>query len=325
MTSFVDWVRAITFAAAGLLMIGFQQVADAADAAPKTLRVYYIGNSVTDIIGYKDLVKLAAARKNTVVWGRQMIPGAPLSWLFTHPAEGFNEKPFGLPTQAFADFEWDVISLQPFDRQLHGGTPEKPDGDVDIIQNYINMSIKKSPNVQYYIYSRWPRMTRDGKGYAFDKQAFKSTEGKVDLEKLGAYDDYTDRWEKKFDGSYNLTNESRDYFEKVLLEVRKNNPTLKKTPLLVPVGDVMNELHKRMKAGEIAGYKSIYEIYADPIHLNNWGRFVAGMTYYATMFKENPTGLPSAAYGVENPVLTKAIQQTIWKVVSENPYTGVKK
>ena len=60
----------------------------------KTLRVYFVGNSVTDTVRYGSLAKLAASRQHSLVWGRQMIPGAPLQWLWEHPAEGFTEKPY---------------------------------------------------------------------------------------------------------------------------------------------------------------------------------------------------------------------------------------
>ena len=60
----------------------------------KTLRVYFVGNSVTDTVRYGSLAKLAASRQHTLVWGRQMIPGAPLQWLWEHPTEGFTEKPY---------------------------------------------------------------------------------------------------------------------------------------------------------------------------------------------------------------------------------------
>jgi hypothetical protein len=49
-----------------------------------------------------------------------MIPGAPLEWLYGHPEDGFTEAPFGGWRKALSGFPWDAVSLQPFDRHLHG-------------------------------------------------------------------------------------------------------------------------------------------------------------------------------------------------------------
>ncbi len=52
----------------------FAQVA----TGQKPLRVYFVGNSVTDTINYRALAELAKSRDHKHVWGRHMIPGAPL-------------------------------------------------------------------------------------------------------------------------------------------------------------------------------------------------------------------------------------------------------
>ena len=47
-----------------------------APAEEKPLRVYFVGNSVTDTINYRALAELAKSRGHKHVWGRHMIPGA---------------------------------------------------------------------------------------------------------------------------------------------------------------------------------------------------------------------------------------------------------
>ena len=91
-----------------------------APAEEKPLRVYFVGNSVTDTINYRALAELAQSRGHNHVWGRHMIPGAPLQWIWQHPKDGFQEPPFGHYRNALANFQWDVLSLQPFDRHLDG-------------------------------------------------------------------------------------------------------------------------------------------------------------------------------------------------------------
>jgi hypothetical protein len=89
------------------------------------LRAYFVGNSVTATIRYGSLAKLAKSRGHTVKWGRDMIPGAPLSWLWEHSKDGFQEAPFGLYHWALSEYRWDVVSLQLFDRHL-----VEKDGDL---------------------------------------------------------------------------------------------------------------------------------------------------------------------------------------------------
>lgn len=261
----------------------------AAPAPEKSLRVYFIGNSVTDTINYRGLTELAKSRGHTQVWGRHMIPGAPLQWIWQHPKDGFQEPPFGHYPNALANFHWDVLSLQPVDRHLEG-----KDGDLVMAKNFIDLALPKSPDLQVYVYARWPRQGKD---------------------------DFDTMWLKKYTGGWDGTNETKDYFERLTLELRKTYPKLKIH--MVPVGHVMYELNQRMKAGQVPGYKHIKEVFADGIHLNNVGSYVVGCTYFATLYKESPKGLPGEPYKVTDPKLAEVIQETVWKVVSGNELAGV--
>ena len=238
------------------LLLGLTTLAVAAD--PQTLRVYFIGNSVTDTVRYGELAKLAAAREVKLDWGRTMIPGAPLEWIYTHPNDGFQQEPYGTWKKALNEFAWDAVSLQPFDRHLHGKNAAGQDlGDVALIKGFAEMASRKNPEVQIYLYARWPRVTSGGKGVPFDKNDYDPTKpgSGNDLSKV---DDFTTRWEAKFSGGWDNTNEGRYYFDTLLREVRKELPALKKPPLLVPVGHAMNALHLLMKAGSVPGYTSIH-------------------------------------------------------------------
>ena len=284
--------------------------------AADTLRVYFIGNSVTDTVRYGELAKLAAAREVKLEWGRTMIPGAPLEWIYTHPNDGFQQEPYGTWSKALHDFAWDAVSLQPFDRQLHGKNDAGKDlGDVALIKEWAEIAARKNTDVQIYLYARWPRVTSGGKGADFDKNDYDPTKpgSGNDLSKV---DDFTARWEAKYSGGWDNSNETRDYFDTLLREVRKETPFLKNPPLLVPVGHVMNALHTQMKAGQVPGYTSIYQFYKDGIHLNEAGSYLVGCTYFATLLKQSPVGLPTAPYGKIDPALAETIQKTIWEVVN---------
>jgi hypothetical protein len=71
-------------------------------AEDKPRCAYFVGNSVTDTIRYSSLAKLAESRGHALTWGRDMIPGAPLSWIWEHPKDGFQQEPIGLYPKALA-------------------------------------------------------------------------------------------------------------------------------------------------------------------------------------------------------------------------------
>ena len=260
----------------------------------QTMRIYHIGNSVTDALNYGGFKALAESEGFTHVWGRHMIPGAPLSWLWEHPNDGFQEQPFGYPTNAFPNYTWDAITLQPFDRGLHGDQ-----GDVPIAGNYINLAKGNSPDVQIYIFSRWPRKPDN----------FQNTA-----------QEWNDLWNRPA-GTW--VNEARIYFEDLIDELRAVHTDIKPV-LMVPVGDVFYNLNQRMASGEVPGFNSIWDVYPDGIHMDNIGSYITGLTFYATLYKSDPRGtvVPSQ-YGTINASLASIIQSAVWEVVSNHPLSGV--
>jgi hypothetical protein len=276
-------------------------------ADDKPCRAYFIGNSVTDTIRYDSFAKLAASRGHTLTWGRDMIPGAPISWIWEHPRDGFQQEPFGLYPRALTQYQWDVLTLQPFDRHLKG-----KDGDLAMASSFVDLALKRSPDLQVYDYSRWCR--RD-----------KAKDGSFTL-------DYKKKWLRKYTRDWDGTEETRDYFEKLLAELRKAYEGRAKPVLMIPVGDVLLELDERMKKGKVSGYCDIAEVYVDGIHLNNVGAYVVGATFYATIFRDDPRGLTAEPYNERlNPAtdrridgkLRVAIQDVVWRIVSTHPLAGI--
>jgi hypothetical protein len=68
----------------------------------------------------------------------------------------------------------------------------------------------------------------------------------------------------------------------------------------------------------------IHQLYKDGIHLNETGSYLVGCAFFATLFREDSTGLPTEPYGVIAPAVAKAIHETVWKTVREHPESGVK-
>ncbi len=218
-------------------------------------RVYHIGNSITDTIRYSKLKEMANSSFRNYVFGRHMIPGAPLEWLWEHPQEGFTETEFGYPKKALTQFKWDVLTLQPFDRML--------DSDLLSCKRYIDLMEKMSPNARILIYSRWPRRESNG-----------------DL-------DYARLWNRKYTGGWDGTNESRDYFERVYQGVKKSYPGRKVE--IVPVGDVFLLLDRAMRSSNAT--MSVKDLYVDAIHMGDLGSFAVGLTFYSWIFQVSPTTL----------------------------------
>ena len=228
-----------------------------------------MGNSVTDTINQDALRRTALAAGQFMPWGRQMIPGSPLDNIITSPDGGFTASPYGGYANALPNYTWDAVSLQPFDRQLAS--------DKQSVQTLINTTLQNplNNNTEFLIYSRWPRRETDG---SLNYQA---------------------RWLQDYNpaGGAWLQEESQDYFQTLTDEVRSANPS--KSVRLVPVGDVLNQIDLMMEAGEFgSSFHDVVDLYADGIHFNKYGSFIVGMTYYATLFKTSPEGLPYTEYGL---------------------------
>lgn len=267
--------------------------------------IYFIGNSVTDTINYNGFQAMAVAKGKTQPWGRQMIPGAPLQWLWEHPADGFNQPPYGYPGSALPNYAWNALSLQPFDRSLAS--------DLQHTQLFLGQLFgSTSPNAtqsanrlntRILIYGRWPRQD--------------------DALRVGGPRDFDTLWLR--DSS--VSNECADFPQDLTVAVRGAtvaDVALANRVFMVPVGHVMYALNQQMKAGQLPGYTNIFQIYADGIHLNNIGSYLTACTYYATLYQESPVGLPvPSQYGTIDAALVTRIQETVWNVVQTETLSGV--
>jgi hypothetical protein len=271
-----------------------------ASAHARSVRAYHIGNSLTDNIYPGGLGKLAQQKGDTYTYGKHVSPGVPLDMTWNYKSKTgqmYSKSPYGLYKSALKNYTWDVLTLQPFDNKIEGST-----GDLQMAKNFINFAKGKSPNVQAYIYQRWPRQN-------------------------GSNWDYTKAYTKAYTGQssrYDLANERQGYFGKLLQKVREALPSLNKKVLLVPLGDVLLELDKRIKEGRVNGVSNIKQLYADNLHLNQKGGYVASMTFYATMFKKSPVGTSvPGAFGSINSTTAAQLQDAVWDVVSVHPDAGV--
>lgn len=260
-------------------------------------RVYYVGNSLTDELKYDAFEKLSAARDHKLIWGRHMIPGAPIHWLWNHPKEGFTRGPFGATETAF-DYQWDTVTLQPF------STFET---ELEHAIKYVNRIKEKSPDAQICVYAQWPtRRHRDWSAM------------------------WLQDYRKK---DYPAPNHSRSFYEAFVTALREKVQTSRPIKL-IPVGHVMHLLHQKMQADQVPGYHDVFELYSDGVHVSNVASYIVGCTFFAVIHGESPVGLPVVqGYAAEPsapddhfPIsadLARIIQETVWEVVATHPMTGV--
>jgi len=250
-------------------------------SAAEPVSIFHVGNSLTDqAYGMHDI---AAARQQTTKFGRHMIPGAPLEWLWDHRDEGFRAP--GGKMQAdeiLSGNKWDVLILQPFGRPA--------ENSIEYGAKYAAAAYAGNPDCQVCVFANYPDI------------------GKQQEKK----DRWEDRWLSKTD------TKGRANFQKVAQGISAKFPD-KKSVQVIPVGEVMYRLHLRMKDGEVPGFRHVADLYADGVHLKAEGKYLEAVTHYAVVFQQDPhdcitSGLRfwKGPYGVD-----RAFAETVWDVVVE--------
>jgi hypothetical protein len=116
-----------------------------------TKRLYTVGNSLTDGVSHAGLQQLAESRGNTHIWGKMAVPGATLGDIWwTQTWNGVTQSPFSYPTNAFVNYQWDAITLQPFFLGMAD--------DINYIGKYVNVPNTINAGTQFYIYMQYPVM-----------------------------------------------------------------------------------------------------------------------------------------------------------------------
>jgi hypothetical protein len=261
------------------------------DVSAGTFTLYTIGNSLTDQLRHSGFDRLVESQGITLNWGRHMIPGAPLEWIYNNPNQGFTEQPYGYYPNALPNHRWSAITLQPFDRLMPS--------DLDTINKYLSLlDPQNKPDV--YIYAQWPKLKgqQDWRNY------------------------WETHWNKPYTNQFDDTNTTKDYYEKLVVQLRAAQPDF--NVYMIPVGHVMEEVDRRMEAGLVPGYTDITDVYDDDIHLNyNIGSYIVASTFYATIFKKNPSGLPiPPEYQPLSSELAGIIQDAVWDIVPTVPLAG---
>jgi hypothetical protein len=254
------------------------------------LRVIMIGHSAIDGIGYEGLQQFAESRGYTHVWDRHMSPGAGLTWMWgtSGPRDAMARAPYGPAYYALRHRAWDAISLS---------SSDWTDVDTSAARKYIDLAQFASPFRQMYFFEYNPTKNVPN-GFQVDATGFDTltrTAGK------GVF-----------------------YWDSLTLIVRRQHRDIKPV-LVIPVVAAMREFNRRAALGQVPGFASAYDLYEDDAHMNGFGRYLFGCTFFATLYKEDPRGLLTTTQNsAVSADVAQQIQESVWIGVLGHPLSGVK-
>lgn len=256
-----------------------------------SLRVYFIGNSVTENIKPEAFESIVKSSDKQITWGWNVIYGQALSYIWEHSGEGFIEPPYNGFENALSNYQWDALTLQPYKRKISNS-----DGDLASTFKFLNYAKAISPEIQVYIYQRWPRLPADIEPTA---------------------ETWDSLWLRAYNPDNSVRYDSRDFFEKLIDTIRLQQTDTKKC-LMIPVGEVMYRLNQKMKNGQMPGYSNIWEVYYDDIHMKGVGSYIIAATFYATLYRSDPRGISMPGiYGFLNQEQRTIIQQAIYETITD--------
>lgn len=313
-----------------------------ANEQPIRMRTFYFGNSLTAGTAPDFHGDLAKARGDTWENGFFGIAGGRLQQyvdlLFPRypeadlpaPKKGDRAAENALRArQAIESGTWDAVVIQPHQAHLTGVAnylkPPREAGDIAEGGKLVEWARKHQPKAQIYLYQTWAVPAPIG-----DDQE------NPDFEKF----DYETSWLRPYanpapDGDPNpkYVMRTQDYHKRLLAALNKNHAAaLRGQPIrVIPTGDVMLELDRRLKAGKFVNAdgkpftltrrtvvvdnekdKNLVDIRTERIPFDDIGvfyqdfqhqnpglpRYFDAAVFYATLFGRMPVGLDYAKYNV---------------------------
>ncbi len=261
---------------------------------------YHIGNSLTYDSQPLGIESLAASRGLDHQVGFHIRSSASLQSILANPTDvTTTPNEFGTFDQALPNNNWDIVTLQPHNDNAPITTLAV---DTESILSFINLTRSNPANAEtnFYIYQTWPQKS------AATYQTLWNTPS---LDQPGTH-----------------MSRTRAYYNNLIEHVRSETDA---NVYIVPVGEVLYELDIKMRAGQIPGFTSVGQLYRDALHMSYGpGRFVAGVTTFATILGQYPNELeiPDDFYGGPSslsPVQKAIFLETIRDVLDKHPYTGL--
>lgn len=281
------------------------QVCLAAVVNVSALNVYHIGNSLTDqatgIIG----VAISMGEEHGQRW--HTIPGAPLPTLWSNKGTDVVDD--------LTNRSWDAVVMQTRLCSL--------DDDMEAATGFMQLAWQGNPDCQAYFFQEYPypRDTDPGNPLPGFESVFLDPNPGIEAEDFWAH------------GAGN----SRAVAEARAAAFTARFPD-KKPALIVPVGEVLYEIVKRLQQGQTWPGLSVYkdlerEGDENGDHFNDYGMYIVALTHYATVYAKSPVGAGCTdirtgyydwhrKYSVDT-TFAAAMQQIVWQAVSGYPYAGV--
>jgi lysophospholipase L1-like esterase len=239
--------------------------------ALKPFRIYTTGNSLIEQTmfgpGWKKLAEWMAANENIALEvAKDHTGGTSLDYRFMqfaarHAILGEADR-----------YRCDAFVMQPY--ATYNGLGTYARSDLLAAQRYVDLVASQSPEAPVYLYVLYPRMEQHA--------------------------NFDEGWNLEFNfkdqsqANWILTSQSKSYFDGLLADLKAYTAQEGYTnPIrLIPVGHVMERLHRMMKAGEIPGFTDVWQLHKDGVHHNALGGWMDTLTFYAVIFGEDPAVLP---------------------------------
>lgn len=255
--------------------------------------LYSIGNSHTwDFRPSADFLEIGKALHIEIINGWHINCGQNLKTIWDKPGQTCVEpSEFGVYQEAIEDQKWDAITIQTF----VGGRGIEEKEAIDAFLDLISRSINKDCDV--FIYGTWPKNT---------------------AAQLGDFD-YAEAWRSDFQKDDTLKVLSAHYFEYLENAIK----SLGERVGFIPLGRVLYHFDQQARSGAIPGFSGAGDLYRDAWHLNNAGRYRAGLTVFSQIFRIDPNDIPEVdAYHTSDQwpsdhELTSAQKKLIKKMISE--------
>lgn len=250
---------------------------------------YNVGNSFSDHLSGTPNIGLSLG--HSFDWGRHMIPGSSLNFIYQNPNSGFGDQ--GYYDEALPGKAWDIVSLQPWNESI-----------TTFSTTAISMAAlayQGNPDATIVVLA---------------------TSGLSLLNYTNPGDFYA-----SFNALGTNNSGARAYFEQAVDDLRAAYPG--KTIGLIPVQHVLAELDRRLAEGEtIPEVASLDDILDATQHFNSRGRYLACLIAYATVVRQSPVGAMSGNFTSNHAVSAQFAayaQQLAWDVVQAEPYAALVK
>ena len=224
--------------------------------------LYSIGNSHTwDFRPAADFHEIAKAMEIDIKNGWHINCGQNLKAILDNPGKTCVEvSEFGLYSRAMVDQRWDAITLQTF----VGGTAKHEAEAIEAMLDLISESINR--DCPLFIYCTWPRNTAS---------------------KLEEFN-YGDAWLSDIREVDTLKVLSEKYFKYLEDRFEPDAGRVR----FIPLGRVLFHFDQKARSGAVPGFSGAGELYRDAWHMNNVGRYIAGLTVFCSILRIDPTSVP---------------------------------